>query len=106
MKTCKDGHQHDEKRCPECQRMYDRNYRRSAKGREQDRIWQLANYDSERRYERYMRLEWPRALKAQREATLDAVEALRLDCDRLGVDLGPELQAYLKQYRPQVLNSE
>jgi hypothetical protein len=61
MKTCARGHQHNEKRCPECQRAYDRKYRRSPKGREKDRLWQLAHYDRDKRYERYTRLEWSRA---------------------------------------------
>lgn len=100
MRTCKQGHRHDEKRCPECQRMYGRRYRRSPKGREKDRLWQLANYDRDKRYERYMRLEWPHALEAQREAALDQIEALNMQMSELGLPLNPGLLAYLEEHRP------
>jgi hypothetical protein len=64
--------------------MYDRNYRRSPKGRERDRRWQLAHYTWQRRSERYWRLERTRALRGQREAAVDAaaefLAAFRDEC--------------------------
>jgi hypothetical protein len=99
-KICGRGHAHSESRCPECQRMYDRRYRRSPRGREKDRLWQLAHYDPYARSERYLRLEWPRALAAQREALLDQVELLRFEADEFGLGLGPELLAHLQRHRP------
>jgi hypothetical protein len=80
--------------------MYDLRYRRSPRGREKDRLWQLAHYDSDKRWERYSRLEWPRAVAAQREALLDQVELLRFEADELGIGLGPELLAHLHRHRP------
>jgi hypothetical protein len=40
MKTCRRGHKHDKRRCPECQRMYDLEYRRSPKGQRRDQRYE------------------------------------------------------------------
>ena len=44
--------------------------------------------------ERYIRLEWPRALAAARGAASEKLEVLKLEADALGID--PELLTHLE----------